>query len=266
MSEPLIRLACFASVLIVMAGAEVFAPRRALSVSKGKRWVNNIGLGILNTAVLRLFPLAAVGVAEAAQAQGWGLLNAWNLTAIGGVPGWIAIIVSVIALDFTIYLQHRAFHGVPLFWRFHQVHHADLDLDVSSGVRFHPAEIIVSMGIKMLAVLGLGAPPVAVIVFEVLLNATSLFNHSNINLPLGLDQALRLVIVTPDMHRVHHSIIADETNQNFSFNLSLWDRLFGTYQAQPASGHQRMTLGLNGLRDENLEQIPQMLALPFRTL
>ena len=266
MSEPLIRLVCFAGVLAVMTGVEVLAPRRALTVSKVKRWSNNIGLGVLNTGILRLFPLAAVGVAETAQVHGWGLLNVLDQTAMSTVPDWIVILASVIALDLIIYLQHRAFHGVPLFWRFHQVHHADLDLDVSSGVRFHPAEIMASMGIKMLAVLGLGAPPIAVIAFEVLLNATSLFNHSNINLPLALDRALRLMIVTPDMHRVHHSAVADETNQNFSFNLSLWDRLFGTYRAQPALGHKEMILGLDGLQDESFEQIPQMLALPFRAL
>ena len=276
MSEPQIRLACFVGVLIVMAGAEMLAPRRTLTVSKVKRWSNNLGLGVLNTVVLRLlFPLAAVGTAEAAQAHGWGLFNSGTAREAargiaGGIaaasPAWLTVLVSVITLDLVIYLQHRAFHGVPLFWRFHRVHHADLDLDVSSGVRFHPIEIIASMGIKMLAVLTLGAPPVAIVAFEVLLNATSLFNHSNINLSLGLDRALRLFIVTPDMHRLHHSAVTDETNQNFSFNLSVWDRLLGTYRAQPAAGHAGMTLGLDKLQDESYEQLPQMLALPFHAL
>jgi sterol desaturase/sphingolipid hydroxylase (fatty acid hydroxylase superfamily) len=259
MSESLLRLVSYVGVLLVMTGAEILAPRRPLSVSKAKRWINNLGLGVLNTVLLRLlFPLAAVGVADIAQTHGWGLLNLWTL------PSWLTIAGSVVALDLVIYLQHRAFHAIPVCWRFHRVHHADLDLDVSSGVRFHPVEMIASMGIKMLAVLGLGAPPVAVVTFEILLNATSLFNHSNLNLPLGLDRVLRFLIVTPDMHRVHHSAIAAETNQNFSFNLSAWDRLLGTYCPQPAAGHEAMTIGLTDLQDETLEQIPQMLALPFR--
>lgn len=261
MSEPLLRLAYFGGVLAIMMLGETFAPRRPLTVSKTVRWLNNLGIGVLNTVLLRLlFPLAAVGMAAIAQTHGWGLFNGWK------VPEWGAIAGSMVALDFIIYLQHRAFHAIPLFWRFHQVHHVDLDLDVSSGVRFHPVEIVLSMGIKILAVVLLGAPPTAVVSFEILLNATSLFNHSNLNIPLTLDRVLRQLIVTPDMHRVHHSIIVDETNRNFSFNLPWWDRLLGTYRAQPAAGHDAMIIGLADLRDEQLEQLPQMLALPFRKL
>jgi sterol desaturase/sphingolipid hydroxylase (fatty acid hydroxylase superfamily) len=260
MSEPLLRLVCFGGVLIVMMVGEAFAPRRPLTVSKTVRWLNNLGMGILDMVLLRLlFPLAAVGMAAIAQTHGWGLFNGWK------VPEWGAIAGSMVALDFIIYLQHRAFHAIPLFWRFHRVHHVDLDLDVSSGVRFHPVEIVLSMGIKILAVVLLGAPPTAVVAFEILLNATSLFNHSNLNIPLPLDHVLRQFIVTPDMHRVHHSVLVDETNRNFSFNLPWWDRLLGTYCAQPAAGHDAMTIGLADLRDERLEQLPQMLVLPFRS-
>jgi sterol desaturase/sphingolipid hydroxylase (fatty acid hydroxylase superfamily) len=263
MSEPLLRLVCFTGVLVAMMAGEVLAPRRPLTVSKTVRWFNNLSLGALDTVLLRLlFPVAAADMAAIAQTHGWGLLN--QLLNQWTVPEWMAIAGSIVALDFIIYLQHRAFHAIPICWRFHRVHHGDLDLDASSGVRFHPVEIWVSMGIKMLAVAGLGAPPVAVVAFEIVLNATALFNHSNLNLPLPLDRILRQVIVTPDMHRVHHSIIADETNHNFSFNLPWWDRLLGTYLDQPAAGHPSMTLGLPDLRDENLEQLPQMLALPFR--
>lgn len=263
MSESLYRLTSFAGVLLVMAAAETFVPRRPLTVSKLKRWTNNIGLGVLNTVLLRLlFPLAAVGVAAVAQAHDWGLFNLAAVTDT--VPNWLTVLGSVVVLDFVIYLQHRAFHIIPVFWRFHRVHHADLDLDVSSGMRFHPVEIVLSMGIKMAAVLALGAPPVSVVAFEILLNATSMFNHSNVYLPLGFDRILRWVTVTPDMHRVHHSADVAETNTNFSFNLSFWDRLLGTHCAQPAAGHEAMTIGLAELRCETIEQIPQMLALPFK--
>jgi sterol desaturase/sphingolipid hydroxylase (fatty acid hydroxylase superfamily) len=260
MSEPFLRLVCFGGVLAVMMAGEVLAPRRPLTVSKTVRWLNNLGLGVLDAVLLRLlFPLAAAGIAAIAQTHGWGLFNQWRVP-----EGW-AIAGSIVALDFVIYLQHRAFHAIPFCWRFHRVHHVDLDLDVSSGVRFHPVEMVLSMGIKVLAVLALGAPPVAVVAFEILLNATALFNHSNLKIPLSLDRVLRLFVVTPDMHRVHHSIIPEETNRNFSFNLPWWDRLLGTYCAQPAAGHDAMTLGLAGLQDESLEQLPQMLTLPFRS-
>jgi sterol desaturase/sphingolipid hydroxylase (fatty acid hydroxylase superfamily) len=259
MSEPLIRLVCFVGVLVVMMVGEVFAPRRPLTVSKTVRWIHNLSLGVLDTVLLRiLFPVAAVDMAVIVQTHGWGLFNQW------AVPDWIAITGSMLALDFIIYLQHRAFHAIPICWRFHRVHHVDLDLDVTSGVRFHPVEILVSMGIKMLTVSGLGAPPIAVVAFEILLNATALFNHSNLNISVPLDRVLRQCVVTPDMHRVHHSMLVDETNHNFSFNLPWWDKLLGTYCAQPAAGHHLMTLGLADLRDESLERLPQMLALPFR--
>jgi sterol desaturase/sphingolipid hydroxylase (fatty acid hydroxylase superfamily) len=257
-SESAVRLGCFAGVLLLMALAEVIAPRRRLTVRKSLRWLSNLGLVALNSLVLRLVvPLGAVGMALWAQEEGWGLFNVLEL------PGWLAVVLAVIALDFVIYLQHVLFHAVPVLWRLHMVHHADLDFDVSTGLRFHTLEILLSMGLKMAAVAALGAPALGVLVFEVLLNATSMFNHGNVRLPLWLDRVLRCVVVTPDMHRVHHSIHARETNSNFGFNLPWWDMLLGTYRAQPADGHEGMTIGLEQFRDERVDRLHWMLALPF---
>ncbi len=211
-----------------MAVWEVFAPRRKRSHSRLARWPSNIAISILNTLVLRVvLPSGVVGLALLAQAQGWGLLNAFDF------PLWVSIVAAILVLDFVIYLQHVMFHAVPLLWRFHRMHHADLDIDVTTGARFHPVEIILSILIKLAAVAALGPPVVAVVMFEVLLNATSMFNHSNVRLPLALDRVLRLIVVTPDMHRVHHSVIPADTNSNFGFNVPWWDRLCGTYKAQP---------------------------------
>lgn len=258
--ELIIRLSFFFGVLGAMAAWEVLAPRRHLTVSKLQRWASNLGIVLLNTVLLRLlFPAAAVGVAFFAQSQGWGIFNHY------AVPYWLAVVVAVVALDFFIYLQHVMFHAVPALWRLHRVHHADLDFDTTTGVRFHPIEIVLSMLIKFGAIIVLGAPVLAVVVFEVLLNATSLFNHGNVRLPLTLDGVLRLLIVTPDMHRVHHSVHDHETNSNFGFNLSVWDRLFGTYKAQPDDGHERMTIGISDFRDPRVaDTLTGMLALPFR--
>jgi len=256
--ELAIRVSCFAGVLLAMAVWEILAPRRRLTVTKGCRWASNLGLAALNTFILRfLIPLGAIGTALLSRERGWGLFN--NLA----VPEWLAVVLSVVALDLVIYLQHVLFHAVPLLWRLHMVHHADRDFDVSTGVRFHTLEMLLSMGIKMAAVVLLGAPGVGVLLFEVLLNATSMFNHGNVRLPLRLDSCMRLLIVTPEMHRVHHSVIADETNSNFGFNLPWWDFLFGTYRAQPAAGHEQMTIGLEQPRDERVERLDWMLALPF---
>jgi sterol desaturase/sphingolipid hydroxylase (fatty acid hydroxylase superfamily) len=256
--EPYIRLGFFFGVLVLMAVWEVVAPRRALTVNKGWRWFSNLGLVVVNTVAVRLvFALGAVGVALVAEERGWGLFN--NVS----VPAWAAVVVSALALDFFIYLQHVMFHAVPLFWRLHMVHHADLDIDVSTGLRFHTVEILLSMGIKVAAIILLGAPAVAVLIFEVLLNATSMFNHSNVDMPLWLDRVLRLFVVTPDMHRVHHSIIPNETNSNFGFNMPWWDFLFGTYRAQPSAGHRGMTIGLSQYRDEWVDRLKWMLVLPF---
>jgi sterol desaturase/sphingolipid hydroxylase (fatty acid hydroxylase superfamily) len=251
------RLGCFAGVLALLALWEILTPRRRPSVSKRGRWLSNLGLVILNTVTLRLlFPLGAVGAALLAQERGWGLFN--------NVPlAWLAVLFAVIALDLVIYLQHVLFHAVPMLWRLHMVHHADLDFDVTTGLRFHTLEILLSLGIKLGAVVLLGAPALAVLIFEVLLNATSMFSHANARLPSWLDRALRLFVVTPEVHRVHHSVRVSETNSNFGFNLPWWDYLFGTYKTQPADGHEGMTIGLSQFRDERVERLHWMLALPF---
>jgi sterol desaturase/sphingolipid hydroxylase (fatty acid hydroxylase superfamily) len=258
-NEPVIRLGFFFGVFGVMALWEVLAPRRPLTVSKAQRWSNNIGLVVLNTVVLRLlFPAAAVGMAVFAAGQGWGVLNYFD------VPFWVAVAVSVVVLDFFIWLQHVMVHAVPALWRLHRVHHADLDFDVTTGARFHPLEIILSMLIKFAVVALLGPPVLAVVIFEVLLNATSMFNHGNVRIPEGVDRVLRWFVVTPDMHRVHHSWDDDETNSNFGFNLPWWDRLFGTYRGQPRDGHDGMTIGIHTYRDaRQVDRLPGMLWLPF---
>ena len=258
--EAAIRLTAFFSIFAAMALWEWRAPRRALTVSKALRWASNLGLVVLNTVLLRLvFPVAAVGLAATASAQGWGLLNQFPLSP------WLAIPLAVIALDLAIWAQHVFFHAVPALWRLHRVHHADLDYDLTTGARFHPIEILLSMLIKLAVILALGPSVVAVILFEVILNGMAMFNHGNVGLPPGLDRRLRWVFVTPDMHRVHHSIEEDETNSNFGFNLSWWDRLFGTYRDQPRAGQIGMTIGIDDHRDpREVAALPGMLALPFR--
>jgi sterol desaturase/sphingolipid hydroxylase (fatty acid hydroxylase superfamily) len=258
--EPAVRLAFFLGVLGVVGAWELVAPRRAPTTPKGLRWASNLGLVALNTLLLRLaFPLAAAGVAAFCAARGWGLLNHFR------VPFWLALPVGVIALDFVIWLQHVMVHAVPLLWRLHRVHHADLDIDVTTGARFHPLEIGLSMLIKVAAIAVLGPPVLAVVIFEVLLNATAMFNHGNVRLPAGFDRVLRWFVVTPDMHRVHHSVEDDEMNANFGFNLPWWDRLFDTYRAQPRAGHETMVIGLRGHRDSReVARLPGMLMLPFR--
>ncbi|MGB5650830.1 MAG: sterol desaturase family protein [Sedimenticolaceae bacterium] len=258
--EASIRLSFFLGIFAVMALWGLSAPRRALTASKAVRWINNLGLVALNTVILRLlFPAAAVGIAAFAADQGWGLLNYFQ------TPAWIAIPAAVIAMDFVIWLQHVMVHAIPLLWRLHRVHHADPDYDVTTGARFHPIEIILSMLIKSATILLLGPPIVAVLIFEVLLNATAMFNHGNVRLPTGIDRVLRWFVVTPDMHRVHHSVEDDETNSNFGFNLPWWDRLFGTYRDQPRAGHEGMTIGIHGYRaPREVSWLPGMLMLPFR--
>jgi len=259
-NEAIIRLGFFVGVFALMAVWELLAPRRVLSVSKAQRWVSNLGLVVINTLLLRLvFPAAAVGMAAFAAAEGWGLLNAVDM------PFWLSVGISLVVLDFVIWLQHVMFHAVPALWRLHRVHHADLDYDLTTGARFHPIEILLSMVIKFAAIAALGPPVVAVILFEVILNGMAMFNHANVRLPTGLDRALRWLVVTPDMHRVHHSVEDDETNSNFGFNLSWWDRLLGTYRAQPRAGHLGMTIGIRGYRDpREVDRLPGMLMLPFR--
>jgi sterol desaturase/sphingolipid hydroxylase (fatty acid hydroxylase superfamily) len=253
-----LRLICFAGILLVMALWEVAAPRRPLTRSKATRWANNLGLTLFNTVLARLLlPTAAVGVALVATEQGWGLLNRLTL------PDWAVGLLAIGGLDLVVYSQHRLFHRVPLFWRFHRMHHTDLDLDVTSGARFHPLEILLSLLIKMAAVALLGAPAWSVVLFEIILNGTAMFNHANVRLNSRVDRLLRLLVVTPDMHRVHHSVIHRETDSNFGFNFPWWDRLFGTYRAQPEAGHLAMTIGLPNYRDRKWLQLPWMLLVPF---
>ena len=257
--EPYIRLGAFLGVFALMALWEFVAPRRTRSVSRWVRWPNNLAITAVNTALVRvIFPTAAVGLALLGEARGWGVLNAFAL------PQWLKVAAAVVALDLVIYLQHVMFHAVPAFWRLHRMHHADLDFDVTTGARFHPVEILLSMLIKLAAVAALGAPALAVLIFEVLLNATSMFNHSNVRLPAALDRALRLVVVTPEMHRVHHSILPYETNSNFGFNAPWWDRLFGTYRAQPEAGHEAMTIGIAQFRDPRELWLDRLLTQPLR--
>ncbi|MEE8332586.1 MAG: sterol desaturase family protein [Alphaproteobacteria bacterium] len=257
--EPALRGGVFLGMIVAMALWEVAAPRRIRALPRVTRWVGNIGIVVINTALVRLlFPLAIVGFALQWEARGWGLL------ALVPIPGWLAVVIAVIALDLVIYLQHVVFHAVPAFWRLHRMHHADLDFDFTTGTRFHPIEILLSVGVKFLAVAALGAPALAVLIFEILLNATSLFNHGNVALPRAFDAALRWVVVTPDMHRVHHSVIRTETDSNFGFSLPWWDRLFGTYKAQPEAGHDGMTIGLPQFRDPAEQRLDRMLSQPFR--
>lgn len=256
--EPQIRLTAFLFVLVLMALWELAAPKRRQEIPRLLRWSNNIALVAVDTAVVRLaFPILAVGLALIAEERGFGLLH-WL-----GAPYWLAFLLAFLALDLVIYLQHRAFHAVPVLWRLHRMHHADLEFDASTGLRFHPAEIVLSMLLKLAVVAALGAPAAAVLVFEIVLNATSLFNHGNVRLPERVDRVLRLVVVTPDMHRVHHSAVRRETDSNFGFNLPWWDWLFATYRAQPEAGHHEMTIGLKQLRDPDKNSYLHLLVLPF---
>ncbi len=258
-AEPTIRFAAFLGVLAAMALWEVAAPRRRLEIPRVIRWTNNLALVVVDTVILRLsFPILAVGLAVMAEERSWGLFN--NIHA----PVWIDIVVSILFLDLAIYLQHVMFHAVPGLWRLHRMHHADLDFDATTGLRFHPVEILISMGIKLAAVAALGPPAVAVLLFEVILNATALFNHANIELPRPVDRVLRLFVVTPDMHRVHHSLDPRETNSNYGFNLPWWDRLLGTYIAQPAKGHKGMEIGIEQFRTRRDLWLDRMLIQPVR--
>ncbi|GAB6042678.1 sterol desaturase family protein [Endothiovibrio diazotrophicus] len=258
--EPAIRLGCFLGVFVAVALAEWWAPRRRPLLPRAARWAHNIALVVLNSVLLRLlFPAAAVGVAAFAAGQGWGLLHHYE------VPALPALIAAMLVLDLVIYLQHVMVHAVPALWRLHRVHHADLDYDLTTGARFHPLEILLSMLIKFAAIVVIGPPVAAVVLFEVVLNATAMFNHGNLRLPEVLDRWLRWIVVTPDMHRVHHSVEDDEANSNFGFNLPWWDRLFGTYRDQPRAGHQGMTIGIHHYRDpRQVDRLPGMLWLPFR--
>ncbi|MCP4492185.1 MAG: sterol desaturase family protein [Gammaproteobacteria bacterium] len=258
-NEIIFRLTFFLGVFGIVAIWEIRSPRRRLSLPKAMRWANNLGLVALNSLLLRLlFPTAAIGVALVADANNWGLLNVYEL------PFALSVLFTIVAMDCIIYLQHVMVHAIPLLWRLHRVHHADPDYDVTTGSRFHPVEIVLSILIKFATIILLGAPAVAVILFEVILNATAMFNHGNIKLPEKIDSILRLFLVTPDMHRVHHSVEDDEANSNFGFSLPWWDRLFGTYRDQPRGGHEVMVIGIHKFRDiKQVAQLPGMLTLPF---
>ena len=256
--EPGVRLSAFFGMFALMGTWEARAPRRARALTRRARWPHNLALVALNSLILRFaFPLAALGTALLAAERGWGLLNAY------AVPFPWAFVLALLALDCAIYLQHVLFHAVPALWRLHRMHHADLDFDVTTGARFHPLEIVISMGIKLAVVSALGAPALAVLVFEILLNATAMFNHSNVNIPVKLDCLLRLLVVTPDMHRVHHAVRPAETNSNFGFNLPWWDRLFGTYAAQPRDGHADLVIGIEQFRAAREQRLDRMLIQPF---
>jgi sterol desaturase/sphingolipid hydroxylase (fatty acid hydroxylase superfamily) len=257
--EIVVRISCYTVVFAVMALWEWFAPRRRLGVGRQPRWANNLGILAIDIITVRLLvPTTAVGVALIASERGWGLFT------ILGLPYCGALVGGVIALDFVIYIQHRLFHYVPALWRLHRMHHADLDIDVTTGVRFHPLEILLSLAIKIVAVAVLGVPAPAVLTFEVLLNATSMFNHSNVAIPPQLERIVRWIVVTPQMHQVHHSIERAETDSNFGFNLPWWDRLFGTYSPRPNAGEERMVVGLPIFRDVAELNFVRMLTQPFR--
>jgi len=258
--ELTVRLGCFGGVLFLMTLWELLTPRRDWKVRKTPRWASNFGLVAINVLLARLLiPVTAVAAAAAAGSRGWGLMHLVDW------PYWLELVLAVLAFDLAIYLQHVMFHAVPAFWRLHMVHHADLDFDVTTGLRFHTLEILLSALIKLAVVVVVGPSVLAVIAFEVLLNATSMFNHSNIRMPSWLDRVLRWFVVTPDMHRVHHSVIVRETNSNFGFNLPWWDYLLGTYRAQPHHGHEAMQIGVSHLPDEHeVDRLPQMLMIPFR--
>ena len=259
-NESTLRLVAFLTIFAPIALWEAMAPRRASRFERIKRWPNNLALPAINNLLLILLvPGAEVGVALAAQIHGWGLLP------ILGLPTWVQVAAAIVLLDLAIYGQHRIFHAIPVLWRAHRVHHADTDFDVTTGLRFHPLEIAVSTAFKCAVIAALGAPPVAPIVFEILLNATSMFEHANGRVAESVERWLRWILVTPDMHRVHHSSIVEETNSNFGFNIPWWDRLFGTYRAQPAAGHDAMQIGLEVFRSADEVRLDRVLVQPFRS-
>jgi sterol desaturase/sphingolipid hydroxylase (fatty acid hydroxylase superfamily) len=260
-SEPLIRLSAFGGVLLTLMLFEALLPRRQRQLKRTKRWPSNLALAVINTLAARFVsPLSAVAAGLWAEDHQSGLLQ------VVALPDVVRIVVAILALDLTIYAQHVAMHYVPWLWRLHRVHHADLDFDVTTGIRFHTLEIVLSLGIKLAAVVLLGAPALAVLIFEVVLNATSMFSHANLRLPLGVDSLIRWLLVTPDMHRVHHSVDRRETNSNFGFNVPWWDWLFRTYRAQPAAGHQRMTIGQAAPRNErDASRLDRLLLMPLTT-
>ncbi|MFD0917322.1 sterol desaturase family protein [Pseudahrensia aquimaris] len=259
--EPTIRLAVFIGLFGILALSEYLRPRRKLTAPKGSRWFTNAAIVVIDSVVVRLiFPAAAVGVALWAQSNGYGLFNMVD------APLWVAGLVSIVVLDFAVWLSHLLSHKVPMFWRFHRMHHSDTDIDVSTAIRFHPVEIVASMVYKVAWVVALGAPAWSVILFEIILNGVAMFNHANLKLPVWLDRIVRLVVVTPDMHRVHHSTVPRETDSNYGFNFPFWDRMFGTYIAQPSAGHDGMHIGLEEWQDERPQKLGWALSVPLLPL
>jgi sterol desaturase/sphingolipid hydroxylase (fatty acid hydroxylase superfamily) len=257
--EVLIRGVVAGTVMAVMIAWELLAPRRKQTIARHLRWPSNFGIAILNALVVRLvLPLAAVGFALFAETRNWGLFN------ISPIAPWLATLLGLLMLDLAIYFQHVLTHAVPALWRLHRMHHSDLEIDVSTGVRFHPLEIMLSMLFKLALVATLGLSAHCVLLFEVLLNGSSLFNHANVRMASNIDRILRIFIVTPDMHRVHHSVLGRETNSNFGFNLTWWDHLFGTYVAQPERGHERMLIGIAQFRTAEQSRLDRLLIQPFK--
>lgn len=256
--EPLVRVGTFLAVFVAMAIWEVASPRRARGISRLRRWPHNLALLVVDVILVRIVaPGAAIAVAVIGESQGWGLFNSVTL------PYWLAVAIAVLFLDLVLYFQHVTFHAVPVLWRLHRVHHSDTELDVTTGTRFHPVEIILSTGFKCAAVAAIGAPALAVLIFEVVLNATAVFNHSNVHIPTGLDRFIRWFVVTPDMHRVHHSISYNESSSNFGFNAPWWDRILGTYRAQPRDGHEAMVIGVDAFRAVDDCRIDRLLVQPL---
>ena len=257
-NEPYIRLACFIVIFAGVAFWECVSPRRPQQISRWVRWPSNIGISLINAVLVRVIsPSALIGIALVAEHQDWGVFHQL------AIPPWLDILFAIALLDLAVYFQHRIFHKVPILWRLHRMHHADLEFDVTTGFRFHPIEILLSLAFKIFIVVLLGAPALAVLIFEVLLNATSMFNHGNVKIPVRFETLLRWILVTPDMHRVHHSKVTDEFNSNFGFNIPWWDRLLGTYRAQPDEGHDGMTIGLELFRARKDLRLDRMLAQPF---
>ncbi len=261
-----LRLGVFVGILAVMATAEALFPRRPRQLKRRQRWPGNVLLVALSAVLARVllapFALVPVAVAAVAQTQGWGLFSLWP--SAGGTPSALVLGLGILLLDLAIYGQHVAFHYWGWLWRLHRMHHADQDYDTTTGLRFHPLEILISIVYKLAMICALGVSPIAVLIFEVILNGSALFNHANLRLPLAADRIMRWFIVTPDMHRVHHSVIRQETDSNFGFCFPWWDRLFGTYCPQPALGHDHMTIGLDDFRTEKDQTLSAMLRQPWQ--
>ncbi|MCP4184667.1 MAG: sterol desaturase family protein [Hyphomicrobiales bacterium] len=254
-----IRPVIFVGLLFGFGIIEFLLPRRTLKPIKTKRWITNLLIIFIDSMLVKLlFKSAAIGVAVWAEVNGYGLFNVIE------APYWLAFGLSFAVLDFSIWLTHVVSHKIPILWKIHRMHHSDVDIDASTGIRFHPFEIVLSMCWKFLVVLALGAPVLSVLIFEVVLNGGALFNHSNIKIPLKIDRILRWIIVTPDMHRVHHSVISREYNSNYGFNLSIWDKIFSTYVDQPEKGHREMTIGLPDWQDEKPARLDWTLMVPFK--